>query len=43
MQPHKQMVPKIDKHKPTEGTKAWQSLDLDKQTWIYSIKASKQV
>ena len=34
MQPRNQVAPKIDKHKPTKGTKHCKRLDLDKQIWI---------
>ena len=30
MQPYKQVAPKTDKHKPTEGTKHAKNLDLAK-------------
>jgi len=34
MQPNKQVALKTNKHKPTEGTKNDESLNLVKQTWI---------
>ena len=34
MQPHEQVAPKTNKHKPMEGTKHSENLDLAKQTWI---------
>ena len=33
--------PKDRQAQANGGNKAWQSLDLDKQTWIYNIEASK--
>ena len=34
LQPHEQVAPKTNKHKPMEGTKHNENLDLAKQTWI---------
>ena len=42
MQPHKQMAPKDRQAQAHGGHKAWQSLDLERQTLTQSIEACKQ-